>query len=256
MIFSGKIRLRKAALFVLLAEVAVSTMLVTRARAGDTFSPGQRQEIVEIVRQALRNDPSILTDAVEAMHAKSEQQQKAGALKVAADEHARLGGSSTDVVLGNPAGSLEVVEFYDPRCPYCRKVLPDLDSIVKEEPQLKLVEKVIPVLGPASQLEAKALLAAARQDGYLKLQHVLMNDTQQPSQARIRQLAASVGLDADRLEKDMEGPDVAAAMRENIALAKKLEIEGTPTFLIGTQEVIPGAASREDLLREIRKLKK
>ncbi|GBR05177.1 DsbA family protein [Acetobacter oeni] len=230
-----------------LALVSSGLLATTPARADETFTAAQRQEIVSIVRQALKTDPSILADAITTLRAQGEATKQADALKAVRENHVKLAGSATDVVLGNPQGTQTIVEFYDPRCPYCRKVLPDLDRLVADEPGLKLVEKVIPVLGANSQLEAQALLAAALQGGYMKLQHVLMNDSETPSLPRIRTLAGSVGLDANRLEQDMKSPAVAAAMRENMALAQKVGVDGTPTFVIDEKMIIPGAASVDDL---------
>ncbi|NHN83093.1 thioredoxin domain-containing protein [Acetobacter musti] len=241
-------RLRGRIASLSLAAFAASGLLtLAPARADETFTAAQRQEIVSIVRQALKTDPTILADAISSLRTQSEAAKQADALKVVRENRAQLAGSSADVVLGNPRGTQTIVEFYDPRCPYCRKVLPDLDRLVAGEPGLKLVEKVIPVLGPNSQLEAQALLAANLQGGYMKLQHVMMNDSETPSMARIRTLAGSVGLDADRLERDMKSTAVASAVQDNLTLAQKVGVDGTPTFVIDEKMIIPGAASADDL---------
>lgn len=227
--------------------IATSLPLISpSARADDSFTAAQRKEIVEIVRQALKQDPSILSDAVTALRAQGEAAQQAASLKAVHDNTNQLK-NNPDVVLGNPRASLTVVEFYDPRCPYCRKVLPIIDQLVKDEPDIQVIEKVIPVLGPNSQLEAQALLAATRQNAYLKFQRALMTDSGTPSMDRIRTIARSVGLDSDRLEKDMNGPEVAARLRANLELASKVGVDGTPTFIIGEKTIIPGAASENDL---------
>jgi protein-disulfide isomerase len=241
---------------VLMICAAFGASIASGRAETSAFTAQQRLEIVNILRDALKNDPTILADAIESLKAQGENRQKAEALKVVARERARLGRSNTDVVLGNRNGTLEVVEFYDPRCPYCRKVLSDIDAIVASEPDLRLVEKVVPVLGSASRLEAKALVAAEKQNGYIRLQKVLMEDSQKPSIERIKELAHSVGLNADRLEKDMDSPDVDAAIHENMVLAQEIGLEGTPTFVVGDRQIIPGAVSKEDLLKVIDSLKK
>lgn len=217
-----------------------------------SFTAAQRQEIVSIVRQALKTDPSILGDAITAMRAQSEAVRQAGALKIIRENHSRLAGAETDVVLGNPHGTQTIVEFYDPRCPYCRKVLSDLDRLTAENHDLRLVEKVIPVLGANSQLEARALVAAIRQKGYMKLQHVMMADSETPSEARIRTLATTAGLNADQLIQDMNSPSVRATIEENLELARKIDVDGTPTFIINEKMIVPGAASADDLRNALR----
>lgn len=225
------------------------------AAAADSFTPAQRAEIVAIVRDALKTDPSILTDAVAAMQTKASEQKASSALDVIRRNKTQFGNSTSDIVLGNPHGTLSIVEFYDPRCPYCRKVLSDLDALVAAEPDLKLVEKIIPVLGPNSVLDSQAILAAGLQNAYKPFQHALMTDTSAPGLERIRHAAGQVGLDVERLVKDMKSAAVTTALAQNMALARSIDLDGTPTFIIGEQQIIPGAVSLEDLKAAVEKLK-
>ena len=101
----------------------------------------------------------------------------------AADTTARIASSENaliaapgDPVAGNPKGDVTLVEFYDPRCPYCRRMLPAIQSLIQHDHKLRVVYKDIPVLGPASVLEARAILAAQRQGGYEKMQSALMSN--------------------------------------------------------------------------------
>ncbi|MBO1328718.1 DsbA family protein [Acetobacter suratthaniensis] len=223
--------------------------------AAGSFTPTQRAEIISIVREALKSDPSILSDAVASLQAHAAEQKSASALDVVRHNPSLFGKSSTDVVIGNPHGTLEVVEFYDPRCPYCRKVLEDLTTLSASEPELRLVEKVIPILGPNSTLDAQAIMAAGRQNAYLAFQKALMTDTGAPGMERIRRVAASTGLDTAKLEHDMTSSETATALARNVALARSIGLDGTPTFIIGTHEIIPGAVSLEELQAALSRLK-
>ncbi|MCG4260072.1 DsbA family protein [Acetobacter senegalensis] len=239
-----------AACFLLLGSTAAP------ARAADSgFTPTQRAEIVEIMRNALKTDPSILSDAITALQAKASAQKATSALEAVHKNPAQFGDSTTDVVLGNPHGKLKVVEFYDPRCPYCRKVLADLDKLVAAEPDLKLVEKVIPVLGPNSVMDTQAILAAGLQNAYVPFQKALMADPASASTDRIRRIALHVGLDPDRLLSDMKNPKVIAAASHNLELARSIDLEGTPTFIIGDKEIIPGAVSYDELRAALGRLR-
>lgn len=229
---------------------------VSAHAAEGSFTPAQRAEIVEIMRNALKTDPTILSDAVASLQAQASARKASSALETVRRNRAQFGGSTTDIVLGNKNGTLDVVEFYDPRCQYCRKVLGDVEHLISSEPNLRLVEKVIPVLGPNSLIDAQAIMAAGLQDGYFRFQKALMTDSATPSLDRIRRIAQSVGLDADRLLKDMKSPAVTAALSKNIELAKSIDLEGTPTFIIGDREIIPGAASEADLKAALDRLRK
>ncbi|MBO6036616.1 MAG: DsbA family protein [Acetobacter sp.] len=229
---------------------------ITPARAHSTsFTPAQRAEIVSIMREALKNDPSILSDAITALQNKVSDKQTDSALEFIRNNPDQFRQSTTDIVLGNPHGTLSLVEFYDPRCTYCRKILPDLKRLVADEPQLRLVEKVIPALGANSVIDAEAVLAAGLQHAYLKFQKALMFDTTAPGIERIRRVAIETGLNPDRLVRDMKSPAVISKLANNMALARAIGLDGTPTFIIGDQTIIPGAVSLEELKDLLSQLK-
>ena len=231
----------------LAASLLVASVGTARA---DGFTPEQRREIVAVVRQALKTDPSILGDAITALRAEAERTQAGDSAAALSRNQAALSGTPGDYIAGNPHGTVTLVEFYDPRCPYCRKMLPDLDAAVHDDPRLRLVEKIIPILGPNSLLEARATAAAGRQGRYAAMQHALMTDDGPPGMPRIRDLASAQGLDVGRLERDMADPALLARLRADTDLARSLGITGTPSFVLG-QKIIPGAIGPDELREAI-----
>lgn len=221
----------------------------------EVFSPEQRRAIVDIVRDALKSDPSILRDAVTVLQADSANQEARAQQSAIASHRQDLMSHPGDPEAGNPKGDVTVVEFYDPRCPYCRKMLPSIEAMLQHDHGVRLVYKDIPVLGPASTMEARALLAAHLQGGYSKMQAALMGDPAQPTPGMIAGVAKEEGLDADRLAKDMDGPEVSQRIKDNKALAQALKVTGTPTFIVGDQ-VIPGMVEVNDLQDAIAAVRK
>ncbi len=215
-----------------------------------SFTPAQRSEIVAILRNALRTDPTILGDAITALRASEQQKQQAEATGALQTNRQALSGQPGDAILGDATGDVTVVEFYDPRCPYCRKVLPDLQALLDSDHRVRLVEKLIPILGPNSVLDAQAIQAASLQGRYGAMQRALMTDSGAPGPERIRTLAASAGLDVPRLLRDMGSPAVTGVLNRNVQLAQELHLTGTPTFVIGDQE-IPGAVDLPDLRQAV-----
>ena len=210
------------------------------------FTGGQRAEIVAILRDALRSDPSILRDAVTALQADDQHRQIAAASSAIAAAGPQLVADPEDPVAGNPKGDITVVEFYDTRCPYCRRMLPTMAQLLAAEPGVRLVLKDMPILGPASLLESRALLAAQRQGGYLRLQSVLMQAAPDATEDSVRLAAGQAGLDWPRLRRDMDDPAIARRLNDNIALAQRLGVEGTPALVVG-RTMIPGAVELADL---------
>ena len=67
---------------------------------------------------------------------------------------------------GNPEGDVTIVELFDYRCPYCRTVAPRLNQLLKEDQEIRFVYKEWPILGPISEVAAKAALASREQGSY------------------------------------------------------------------------------------------
>ena len=82
-----------------------------------------------------------------------------------------------------------------------------------------------------------------------------MFDTTAPGIERIRRVAVETGLNPDRLVRDMKSPAVVSKLANNMALARAIGLDGTPTFIIGDQTIIPGAVSLEELKDLLSQLK-
>ncbi|CAH2600215.1 DsbA family protein [Rhodovastum atsumiense] len=218
----------------------------TTLAAAESFTPAQRAEIVEILRNALKTDPGILRDAITALQdADGAQQQAAMRSAIAAAGNA-LTKTPGDPVEGNVRGDVTVVEFYDLRCPYCRRMLPVAAELLRRDGNVRIVYKDIPILGPASMLGARAVLAAQKQGGYLKLRTALMSGPADITTDTLRAAAERTGLDWDKLQKDMTDPAVQARIDANLTLARRLGIQGTPAYVIGDR-MMPGAVELADL---------
>jgi protein-disulfide isomerase len=210
-------------------------------------------EVEKIVRDYLLREPEVVYEALQELQRRQTAAAAARQREAIAANQSELLDAAHDPVGGNPDGDVTLVEFFDYRCAYCRRVVPSMQALLDEDRDLRVVFKELPVLGPDSVRAARAALASRKQDGYVPFHFVLMA-ADDLSMEGIRAAAAEVGLDPDRLESDMSAPDVLAAIEANYALANELGIEGTPAFVIGDQ-LIPGAVEKarlEQLIREAR----
>lgn len=224
------------------------------AAAAQGFTPAQRQEILGVVRDALREDPSILRDALVALEA-AELREREGTTRAAIAANAEaLFNDPADAVLGNPQGSVVLVEFFDARCGYCKQLHPAVEQLLRRQRDVRLVLKDLPILGPASVQASRALLAAQRQGKYAELQAALMALREEPVEAMLRREAERVGLDWAKLRRDMDDPAIQRRLDGNLRLARSLRIEGTPALVVGGA-MVPGAvdlATLERLVAEAR----
>jgi protein-disulfide isomerase len=238
------------AFFSALALLLVSPAIAAAQMPPAPFDAVQRAAIVEIVRNALKTDPTILRDAIAALQADDTRVQEAAARIAVATSRPALTQQPTDPQTGNPSGDVTMVEFYDVRCPYCRTMLPTMSQLLARDHGIRLVLKDLPILGPGSVLGARALLAAQRQGLYLQYQVAIMQGPPDVTETTLRTQAQSVGLDWARLQHDMADPAIQQRLDANLALAQALHIEGTPAIVLGDR-VLPGAMQLADLQQAV-----
>ncbi|MEA2726342.1 MAG: hypothetical protein QOF70_817 [Acetobacteraceae bacterium] len=216
---------------------------------GAEFTAAQRVEIVAIVRDALKQDPSILRDAVVALQAdEGERSQEATRSAIVQSRNQLV--TQADPVAGDPNGDVTIVEFFDTRCPYCRKLEPVMDSFLTQDHRVRLVYKDLPILGPASVLGTRALLAAQRQGAYGQMREAVMKLPPDTTIAQIEASARALGLDWPRMARDMDDPAVQARIDANLKLAHDLGIQGTPALVIGN-DLVPGAVELPALRKAV-----
>lgn len=210
------------------------------------LTPAQEEAVRKLVRDYLVNNPEVLLEAMQALRQKQRlaaQERLARALT----EHAKeIREDPESPVGGNPKGDVTVVEFFDYQCGYCKAVFPRLMKTIDEDGKIRFVYKEFPILGPESVAAAKAALASRAQGKYVPFHNALMEFRGKLSEDAIFAIAKSVGIDTDRLAKDMAKPEIQALIDKNHELARALSINGTPAFVIG-KELVPGALNESML---------
>jgi protein-disulfide isomerase len=206
----------------------------------------QRQQIETMIHDYLMQHPDVLIAALREAEDKLHHDDDAKASQAVALHWAEVFKDPATPSAGNPQGDVAVVEFFDYRCPYCKQVEPSLDSMLKQDPKLRLVYKEFPILGPVSVTAAHAALAARAQGKYDAFHTAMMAAHGSITDDTVYQVAGSVGIDVGKLKRDMASPDIAREIKANIKLADALDIHGTPAFVIG-EKVVPGAVDLDAL---------
>lgn len=238
-------RILSAALFC--AGLAVAALAPLAAPAGAAeMTPARRQAIEAIIHDYLLHHPRVMIEALQNAEQQAQHDAHAQVVALLKSHRRAVFRDPASPVGGNPHGDVSVVEFFDYQCPYCKGVEPALERLIKQDPQLRFVYKEFPVLGPESVVAARAALAAMKQGKYVAFHQALLALKGRLSTARIYRVAGDVGLDPARLKRDMAAPEVAATIKDDLALADLLSITGTPTFIIG-DEIVPGAAGFDKL---------
>ncbi len=228
------------------------------APAKAELSPAQRAEIEGVIKDYLIKNPDVIREVLTEMERRQKADEEAARTKAVTDLAPQLFDSPRQAVLGNPNGKITLVEFFDYNCGYCKKALDDVARLVKSEPDLRLIIKDFPVLGPGS-VEAAEIATAMRNqakgDKYWQYHTKLLSTRGQVGKAQALSVAKELGADMDRLSKDAASPETRASLQEVMLIADKLQLTGTPTFVLG-DEVIVGAVGQDELRVRIGNMRK
>lgn len=239
----------------LISACATSGGPVPEQCALDSPAANAQEHFETMVHDYLTAHPEVLMEMSQALRAKQMAAQQERAKAAIAQHRAEVFSDATDPAVGAAAGSgtVTVVEWFDSQCPWCKRLAPDLERLVAENKNVRLVYKEFPILGPGSETAAKAALASLRQGKYEAFHNALMADKtpeHQLAEPRILEIAKSIGLDIRALKADMVAPDIAAKVTANMALAKTIGISATPGLLIGDR-LMPGAARYQALQQAV-----
>lgn len=146
-------------------------------------------------------------------------------------------------VLGNPTGSVTLVEFSDYACTYCRQSIADVAALIAENPDLRVVIREYPILAPESVDAARMALAAAQQGKYAAF-HDAMFELGPPSAATIEAAATKAGVDLVTARAVIATGAFDGQLQANHELANQLGVTGTPGWVIGDR-AFNGAVGRE-----------
>ncbi|RWG19709.1 MAG: DsbA family protein [Mesorhizobium sp.] len=224
----------------LIAGLAGWFLLDPSAREPAIAGEMSQDELDQRIHDYILAHPEVLVQALQSLDQRQREAQAAQVkqvLKARADDLLR---DKQSPVGGNAEGNVTLVEFFDYNCPYCRMMAPIMDQAVAGDPQLRIVYKEFPILGPDSVFAAKAALAADKQGKYAAFHKALYGSKTRVTEAAVLKIAADAGLDVERMKTDMQQPDIQASIDRNTELAQALGITGTPGFVIG-EEIFPGA---------------
>ncbi|MEM9211376.1 MAG: DsbA family protein [Pseudomonadota bacterium] len=208
----------------------VFAMMATTAPAG-TIS---ENEIKRLVLEAIRENPEIVLEAIQIIQEREERMLLADAQS-----------SENAEVLGNPLGTITIVEFFDYNCHFCKRSVETVRAAIENHSDVRIVMREFPILSEGSDFAARAVLAAREQDMYEEF-HWAMMDASRANEASVIATAEELGLDIEKLRSDMNAPEVEEHIRESRRLAEALDVTGTPAFLIGTQ-MVPGFITGDQL---------
>jgi protein-disulfide isomerase len=246
----------------LLANVGVAAVVSAVTAAGTSYvlfrhgGPLEKAvsgtRVEQILRDYLTKNPEILVEMTNELDKRQQAEEAAKQKKTISENADKIFRSPDSFVAGNPSGDVSVVEFFDYNCGYCRRALPEVVKLVNGDGKIRLVLKELPIFGEDSEAAAKLALASIKQGKYFEMHQKLFSEPGKTDKEKALRVAKELGLDVEKLEKDMDDPSVKQALEENKDLAQKLGLQGTPLYLIG-DKVLPGAPDDlyDQLLKDV-----
>jgi protein-disulfide isomerase len=250
---------RRVACF--LAVSAATAMAASAGRAetpaaAGALSAAQQQQVKEVIRSYLMENPELILDAVKVYQARQEAKAKEEARNALVSNRDKLESDKDTPFAGNPKGDVTIVEFFDYNCGYCKKMIPAIQDVLKTDKNVRFVFKELPILREDSARAATAALAVWKiaPDKYLDYHVALMSGRGEFTDDRLFKAAETLGIDKEKLKTAMADPAIEQSIRRNRELSHMLGINGTPAFIIG-DEMLPGAIEA-DVIRDAIKKKR
>ncbi|MEZ0494932.1 DsbA family protein [Sphingomonas sp. IW22] len=152
-----------------------------------------------------------------------------------------------------PRGAdVTMVVFSDYQCPYCRKVHPVIQQLMREDAKVRVVYRDWPIFGPVSVQAARAVIAAKYQGKHAAFNDAMMQTSGKLSVQGIRAAANRAGVNWGRLQADLKahGAEIDGAIERTGRYAAMMGLRGTPGILVGPY-LIPGAIDIAGLRRAV-----
>ncbi len=202
------------------------------------MTDAEREAFGAEVRAYLLDNPEVIIEAVNLLKERDAQQQAQTDETLVRENADALFNDGFSWVGGNPDGDVTLVEFMDYRCGYCRRAKPEVAKLLANDGNIRLIVKEFPILGEDSMTSSRFAIATrhvAGDDAYEQVHDALMELSGDITDVTLRRLAEGLGLDGDEILSRMNSTEVSAEIAETRALAERLQISGTPTFVLGNE---------------------
>jgi protein-disulfide isomerase len=162
---------------------------------------------------------------------------------------------------GSATPDVTLVEFFDYNCPYCRKAVKDLDTLLTHDRDLRFGLVNNSVLAPGSVQAAKVQLAVMKLKGaaFAYRYHLRLLGKHGPVDGNVAlQLASEMGLARGEVESTGDSEEVGNVLRQQVSLASSLGFVATPSFMIDGVGMLgyPGARTMARVVAAVRKCDK
>ncbi len=218
------------------AQQAQTQSKAPRENLSTSFSELEEEEIGDIVRAYLMENPEVIIEAVNEYSARQRMAADERARQLAAENLDRLLDPRTSFVGGkNPSkAKVAVIEMYDYHCGFCKRAAGMVNEMAKSDASIQVVLRELPILRDESDYAAEMSLAARDQGKFLEFHLAMMDASGVLTKERVQDIARSEGLNVAKMETAIKSGEIGFAISTNHDIAAQLGTDGTPTFIVAS----------------------
>ena len=203
----------------------------------ESMSEAERDIFRAEIRDYLMENPEVLMEAIAVLEERRAAQAAAQEDVLLDQYRAAIFEDDHSWIGGNPDGDVTIVEFLDYRCGFCKRAHPEVQALLASDGNIRIIVKEFPILGPESELASRYAIAAKKLEGdaaYSAVHDALMEWQGPVNAGALGRIAAAAGIENhDAIIAEMDSDETTAIITENRRLAQALNINGTPSFIMG-----------------------
>lgn len=229
---------RKATFAAAFSFMAMTTPMQAQAFDVTNMSDDERSALREEIRSYLLDNPEIIMEAVSVLEQRQADAQAMGDVDLVRVNADAIFDDGHSWVGGNPDGDITLVEFTDYRCGFCRRAHTEVEQLLAADGNIRFIVKEFPILGEESVMSSRFAIAVkqiAGDDAYKAAHDMLITFRGPITPDALERMASDLDLDGTAILEQMMSDDVTQIIAENHALAGRLQISGTPTFVLEDQ---------------------
>ena len=202
------------------------------------MSDAETEAFGAAVRAYLLDNPEVIMEAVAILEQRQQQEAANADVDLVAQYYDQIFNDGYSAVSGNPDGTINIVEFSDYKCGYCKRAYPEILQLIEANPDIRFVLKEYPILGAESVLASRAAISVLVNEGedtYERFHDALMRENGPLTELSLPLIAEGLGIDSAKMLETMNTALVTQMIQSNRRLGQQMQISGTPTFVVGNQ---------------------
>lgn len=231
--------MNKNSMYVSLLALAVSAGAVVMAtKKCDTAAATSTSAVSEKeIATMLEKNPQMIIDALQKYEQQQREAEEKEAAKLFLENIDELHNDPLSPYVGPKDAKVVLVEFFDFSCGFCKRIADAMDTVVKNNPDVKVVFKPITFVAPISKYAAQAAVAAGNQGKFFEVYKALLKAPGGLDEAKINAIVEKEGVDMNKFKADVNSDLVLKVISDVASLGNKTRVSGVPTLVLNGKKL-------------------